>query len=172
MLWDSRCISLLHSFRAACPPALPQFCLCLDGFFISVQALFCKSYRADRPEVLPQARYQADTVRTNVPCGIYDARHLVVLIVWIDFPHALPFVVSVARPLYYLWHCTLKIPMAMFNLLDFGLLPRCKWDLSLSGIAWPTYCLKSLVTDYQSTLSRNIPEKRRSRYLICIVLVE
>jgi len=104
-LWDSRCISLLHSFRAACPPALPQFCLCLDGFFISVQALFCKSYLVDRPEVLPQACYQADTVRTNVTCGIYDARHLVILIVWIGFPHALPFVMSVARPLYYLWHC-------------------------------------------------------------------
>jgi hypothetical protein len=64
-----------------------------------------EAYLVDRPEVLPQAQYLADTVRTNVKCGIYDARHLVVLIVWIGFPHALPCVMSVARPLYYLWYC-------------------------------------------------------------------
>jgi hypothetical protein len=97
--------SMLHSFRAACPPALPWFCLGLDGFFFSVQAPFWKSHLADSPEVLPQARYQADTVRTHLTCGVYDARHLVVLTVWIGFPHALHFVMSVARPLHYLWHC-------------------------------------------------------------------
>jgi hypothetical protein len=79
MLCDSRCISLLHSFRAACLPAHPKFCLGLDGFFVSVQALFRKSYLIGSPEVLPQARCQADTVRTNVTCGVYDVRHLVVL---------------------------------------------------------------------------------------------
>jgi hypothetical protein len=73
-------------------------------------------------------------VQTNVTCGIYDARHLVVLIVWIGFPHVVPFVMSVARPLHCLWRClTCKISgfccdvndiFVLLGLLDLLVVPK------------------------------------------------